>query len=728
MVDNEKKVILEAPIIIDTQGQRNKYVSAAKKISIPVEKQRDLLYMLATYVSSGTNMNGVTFLSEELLRAHNTIVHKAVDIEHNEENVIGHIYDCMYVYRDGTPFDPSDLLKDFADKLTTANKIPMDIVMAGVIYKMRFPEIAKEINEGLWKVSMEAYYEDYDVKIGEVIMDKQQASLFGYTDDLLGKMVKVKSAGTDYGPSMVSRVLRGITFSGVGITKNPANPESLVMETASVKDASTEDRIIEIPNNMKYFDLGTSSVNEKVKTEEVKDMSKKDENKLVELASDKWLEALSQALGSVTKEIDKFKELKTSEEGIKKEDAVLVINKTRKILSGFSGYLDIMSSLVNKSSGAVHDDNKDGDTMMIGMMMDPEDHYVLMEQFSGKKMKMVGEYKNKSEALKAMTQKMHNASATKEEGDATYYVGNVYDRYEDCTNKTMKELMEKHVNIMFEMDHEGNMVRMMGVQSGVPIGAAKEISTVINFNIMDETPMYTLPLNPEPLCVSFSNAVYEKPGTENPGSIVHEHWCLKFDQACPVIGATVKDPICLINVLNRTTKEKEDFNNFEGLSSLRGLNNMGDFEKSIDLLKSTIEKAKLVVKNFNKEVAEKWTRQFINDLPDSSFAVVEHDISKTNKNGRHLPHHGKGGGGSKNINLDLPHLRNALARANQVKAIGKTSTEELRRRAVSHLNRHRGALKTEASSKNTDPLLIEEIEALYKKINTELFGADLKEE
>ena len=94
------------------------------------------------------------------------------------------------------------------------------------------------------------------------------------------------------------------------------------------------------------------------------------------------------------------------------------------------------------------------------------------------------------------------------------------------------------------------------------------------------------------------------------------------------------------------------------------------------------------------EAGEKWTRAFINSLPDSSFAVIEQDIVKTNKNGRHLPHHGKGGGGTSNVNLDLPHLRNAMARAPQIKAMGMSSHMDMQKKAVAHLEKHRSALKT----------------------------------
>jgi len=64
--------------------------------------------------------------------------------------------------------------------------------------------------------------------------------------------------------------------------------------------------------------------------------------------------------------------------------------------------------------------------------------------------------------------------------------------------------------------------------------------------------------------------------------------------------------------------------------------------------------------------AAKWTRKYINSLPDSSFAYIEPCYKRgdtKNKNARHLPYKDKNG------KIDLPHLRNALARVNQIKPI-----------------------------------------------------------
>jgi hypothetical protein len=87
------------------------------------------------------------------------------------------------------------------------------------------------------------------------------------------------------------------------------------------------------------------------------------------------------------------------------------------------------------------------------------------------------------------------------------------------------------------------------------------------------------------------------------------------------------------------------------------------------------------------EIAKaEWTVAYINDLPNSAFAVIEPAYSSgdtEDKRARHLPHHGKDG------EVDLPHLRNALARMNQITPVTNSiSAAVLRSKASAHLLAH----------------------------------------
>jgi len=91
------------------------------------------------------------------------------------------------------------------------------------------------------------------------------------------------------------------------------------------------------------------------------------------------------------------------------------------------------------------------------------------------------------------------------------------------------------------------------------------------------------------------------------------------------------------------------------------------------------------------EEKAKWTRAFINNLPDIAFAYIEPGGKKDEggktvpRTNRHFPHHNGGvKSGTENDSVDKPHLRNALARCGQ--------GAQFAAQALPHLRRHAKAL------------------------------------
>lgn len=240
-----KKIYLEAKIELheETAALRTK---ASRIINLPDEKtkQPDLLYFSAIFVSSGENLNHAYFLPSELVHAEDTIINKALDVEHKEEEIIGHIYERAFMDKDGNPLN----VEEFANKASNdIDRQEMHVAIAGILYKTRFPNIAEEVASGQWKVSMEAYYSDFDVKVGDLIMSKKEAEALGLASDsesTFGRLAKVIKNGKEIAAGALARVLRGIVFSGCGIVKNPANPPSVILETAKSKKLDTGDGVI----------------------------------------------------------------------------------------------------------------------------------------------------------------------------------------------------------------------------------------------------------------------------------------------------------------------------------------------------------------------------------------------------------------------------------------------------------------------------------------------------
>jgi len=257
-VNAKHKFYLEADIKLEkeTKALRER---ASSIINLPdkKDKQPDLLYFSAIFVSSGENLNHAFFLPSELVLAEGTIKNKALDVEHKESDIIGHLYDRAYMDKDGTPLSMAELSSTKSEQL---DKKDVHIAIAGIIYKSRFPNVAEEVASGEWKVSMEAYYQDYDIKVGDLIVSRKEADALGLTSensDVFGKLAKVIKNKKEIAKGKLARVLRGIVFSGCGIVKHPANPPSVILETAHNKeDDEVTDEII-----LNYDELDTDDNN-----------------------------------------------------------------------------------------------------------------------------------------------------------------------------------------------------------------------------------------------------------------------------------------------------------------------------------------------------------------------------------------------------------------------------------------------------------------------------------
>lgn len=266
-----EKLFLEAEIKLreETAARKEK---ASKVIELPAEnkKQPDLQYFSAIFISSGENLNHAYFLGSELVSAEGTIINKALDVEHSEDEIIGHIYERAFIDKEGKPLDMTELAS-----LETANldRQEMHVAIAGIIYKNRFPNIAEEVAAGKWRVSMECYYQSYDVKIGDLMLTPKDAEALGLAaadDKILGRLAKVLRGGKEIAEGKIARVLRGICFSGCGIVKNPANPPSVIMETAKEKTElviEDEDGVIILD----YDKLDNNVTSDKVETSEKKE-------------------------------------------------------------------------------------------------------------------------------------------------------------------------------------------------------------------------------------------------------------------------------------------------------------------------------------------------------------------------------------------------------------------------------------------------------------------------
>lgn len=239
---------------------------AAALLHPPDDKQVHLMYMSSILVSTGTNLNNAHFLPSELLKAEGTIVNKALDVEHSESEIIGHQIERVYRKKSGEALDLVELSSEDTAVLESRD---FDIEILSIVYRDRFPELSEEIAKGEWDVSMECYYKDFDVKVGDLIIPRAAAEAVGINvldSSIYGKSAKVFSKGKELAEGTLVRVLRDICFSGCGIVKNPANVDSIILEAASVNDnplmddSTLEITLLEETSNNKLTSVDVDNV------------------------------------------------------------------------------------------------------------------------------------------------------------------------------------------------------------------------------------------------------------------------------------------------------------------------------------------------------------------------------------------------------------------------------------------------------------------------------------
>lgn len=192
--------------------------------------QVDLYYIKSILASAGWNKNDDVFDSAELWNARATPEDKQFNYMHDEKDIIGHITSCYVTDGDGNRL-PDDINQD--SQLPTA----FDVTIGSVLYtswsdknlKDRMQKIIANIEAGqIWHVSMECLFPAFDYALidskGEQkIVRREEASAF------LTKHLRAYGGKGEYNGYKVGRLLRNISFSGVGLVQKPANPRSVIL-------------------------------------------------------------------------------------------------------------------------------------------------------------------------------------------------------------------------------------------------------------------------------------------------------------------------------------------------------------------------------------------------------------------------------------------------------------------------------------------------------------------
>ncbi|HEY1189946.1 MAG TPA: hypothetical protein VGE74_20015 [Gemmata sp.] len=188
----------------------------------------DLYHLTTILCTVGWNKNDDVFDPVETWVARRTPEDKQLNYEHDDSKIIGHITSNSVMDADG---------KTLADD-TVVEALPakFHVVTAGVLYKhwqtpelqQRMDTLLAEIAEGKWFVSMECLFSGFDYALkdssgGTRVVARTEQTAF------LSKHLRAYGGSGRYGDQQVGRLMRNIVFSGKGLVRNPANPESVIL-------------------------------------------------------------------------------------------------------------------------------------------------------------------------------------------------------------------------------------------------------------------------------------------------------------------------------------------------------------------------------------------------------------------------------------------------------------------------------------------------------------------
>lgn len=248
------------------------------------QNQVDLYYIKSILASAGWNKNDDVFDPAEMWNARSTPEDKQFNYMHDEKDIIGHITSCYVTDGDGNRLP---------DDINDVSQLPayFDITIGSVLYtswssselKARMRDIIDDVEQGkTWHVSMECLFPAFDYALisstgDQKVIRREESSAF------LTKHLRAYGGKGEYNGYKVGRLLRNISFSGVGLVQKPANPRSVILN----KQHSTifnESKAEEITMQDDLEVLKAELAEAKEATDKMKDKMKQEAGKMQEEA------------------------------------------------------------------------------------------------------------------------------------------------------------------------------------------------------------------------------------------------------------------------------------------------------------------------------------------------------------------------------------------------------------------------------------------------------------
>jgi hypothetical protein len=204
--------------------------------SLAALNDADLYYVQSILVSSSWNKNDDVFDKAEVWKAKSTPEDKPTNLEHDEDQIVGHIVSNWPVDTKGNIIPDNTSVEDLPEKF--------HILTGSVIYRnFTSPELRDranalidQIKDGTKYVSMECYFDNFDYGLTNKVNGEYKVLERNNNTAYLTKHLRAYGGLGEYEDYKIGRVLRNINFSGKGFVDKPANPESVIFDSNTIKN------------------------------------------------------------------------------------------------------------------------------------------------------------------------------------------------------------------------------------------------------------------------------------------------------------------------------------------------------------------------------------------------------------------------------------------------------------------------------------------------------------
>jgi len=331
------------------------------------EKQVDLAYGTALYVSQGGNKNGYYFSNHLLLANYKTGLLKPINVGHSAEFIVGVVYDVALSKKGDTdnPEPKFSLIEDSRVKVTSDKGIytegyrgEVDVWTHFVLFKIIYPGVVEVLKENVsgnmeydkYFMSMEILFDDY-----KYLWDEDEATAFDrtyknqYLDEYIGK--------TFEGRKLFKMYTGPVAFGGGGIVSDPAESRAVLADVANKDVAATNLSIKKDGDLYKVYSLNGSEMGRKEDKDRA-DNNKKNSNKEELIMADDKIDVAKMVQDVENNVLERVKSLQAVEK-LDKASATIAAQK-EEITSLTKNLQDVSAAsddAIHEAEGSLEESN-----------------------------------------------------------------------------------------------------------------------------------------------------------------------------------------------------------------------------------------------------------------------------------------------------------------------------------------------------------------------------------